>query len=69
MEREAKSVKRGFKKEVERKERSKRPKARSNTPKGRSKRPKEKGGQGKLQQETVCWDPALNSLSEEKHNR
>ena len=53
MEREAKSGKKGLKKEVERKERSKRPK-------GRFQRPKEKGGQQeKSQQETVCWDPAL----------
>ena len=27
--------------------------------KARSKGPKEKGGQGKLQRDTVCWDPAL----------
>ena len=49
-------MKRGLKKEVERKERSKTSKGRSNAPKRRSKRPKEKG---KLQRETVCWDPAL----------
>ena len=52
MEIERKSGKRGFEKEVERKERSKRPKRRSKPPEG-------KGGQRKLLMTTVFWDPAL----------